>query len=364
MARLFPLPIYSFLKIAYNNGGINARGSLKIPGWLLKTILFEPLRWIELATYNKKINQFTITKAPVFILGFYRSGTSYLHEFFTQDDRFGYHSNFQMMFPEIMLSSEKWMAPVFDTIFRLFKLEDPVHRIPLSLRFPGEEDGAMTTSLSPRGAVWGYFFPNKMIDYFNKYVLFENIPASEIEAWKQEYVFLLKKISLANHNKQLVLKSPPNTARIKLLLSLFPNAKFVFIHRNPYEVYASNKRFWKVTHKIYALGGTKSVDINSIILDTYAQTMNRYLMEKYLVPQDQLLELAYEDFIKRPVTCMKAAYETLQIDDFSYCENKMTTFAALQKEFKPIDHKLPPDELTMVSKKLEPLIRHWNYPLL
>jgi len=364
MDRLFPLPIYSFLKIAYGNGGISSNGLSKIPGWLLKTILFEPLRWTELAIYNRKISQHTIIKPPVFILGFYRSGTSYLHEFFTQDDRFGYHSNFQMMFPEIMLSSEKWMSPAFDSIFRLFKLEDPVHRVPLSLRFPGEEDGAMTTSLSPRGAVWGYFFPNKMIDYFDKYVLFENIPATEIEAWKHEYVFLLKKISLANHNKKLVLKSPPNTARIRLLLSLYPDAKFVFIHRNPYEVYASNKRFWKVTHKIYALGGTSSVDINSIILDTYTKTMNRYLMEKHMVPQGQLIELAYEDFIKSPVTCMKAAYETLQLDDFSYCENKMTSFAALQKEFKSIDHQLPPDELTMVSKKLKPLICHWNYPLL
>jgi len=364
MNRLFPLPIYSFLKIVYNNGGINARGSLKIPGWLLKTILFEPLRWMEMAIYNRKISQHTVAKPPVFILGFYRSGTSYLHEFFTQDDRFGYHSNFQMMFPEIMLSSERWMSPAFDSIFRLFKLEDPVHRVPLSLRFPGEEDGAMTTSLSPRGAVWGYFFPNKMIDYFNKYVLFENIRASEIEAWKQEYVFLLKKISLANHNKQLVLKSPPNTARIKLLLSLFPDAKFVFIHRNPYEVYASNKKFWKVTHKIYALGGTKAVDINSIILDTYTKTMNQYLLEKQVIPEGQLMELAYDDFIKSPVTSIKTAYETLQLNDFHYCENKMISFAGRQKEFKPIDHKLAPDELRMVSKKLEPLIRHWNYPLL
>jgi len=364
MNRLFPLPIYSFLKIAYNNGGINARGSLKMPGWLLKTILFEPLRWTELAMYNRKISQHTITRPPVFILGFYRSGTSYLHEFFTQDDRFGYHSNFQMMFPEIMLSGERWMSPVFDSIFRLFKLQDPVHRVPLSLRFPGEEDGAMTTSLSPRGAVWGYFFPNKMIDYFDKYVLFENITASEIEAWKQEYIFLLKKISMANHNQQLVLKSPPNTARIKLLLSLFPGAKFIFIHRNPYEVYASNKRFWKVTHKIYALGGTKSVDINSIILDTYSKTMNRYLLEKNLVPQGQLMELAYEDFIKSPVTSIKAAYETLQLNDFGYCENKMISFAERQKEFKSIEHKLPPDELTMVSKRLKPLISHWNYLLL
>jgi hypothetical protein len=92
--------------------------------------------------------------------------------------------------------------------------------------------------------------------------------------------------------------------------------------------------------------------------------MNQYLQEKHLVPQGQLTELAYDDFIKSPVTSMKAVYETLKLNDFNYCEDKMISFAARQKEFRSIDHKLPPDELTMVSKKLEPLISHWNYSLL
>ena len=364
MNRLFPLPIYTFLKIAIENGGFSTKKLKNILPWLIKTILFEPLRWIELAMQNKKISQHTITKDPVFILGFYRSGTSYLHHFLTQDDRFGYHSNFQMVFPDMMLSCEKMLVPVFEFIFRLFDLHDPVHRVPLSFRFPGEEDGAMTTSLNPRGAAWGYFFPKKMNEYFQKYVLFENIPASEIEEWKRAYVFLLKKISLANHNKQLVLKSPPNTARIKLLLSLFPNAKFILIHRNPYEVYASNKRFLKVTNDIYAVGGTNSVDVNTIILDTYSKTMHRYLMEKDLIPHGQLIELPYEDFIKKPVASIRKVYETLHLNEFSYCENKMTSFAALQKKFIKLDHKLPPDERRVASEKLEPFIRHWNYPLL
>ena len=364
MNRLFPLPIYTFLKIAYKNGGISGRRSKNILPWLIKTIPFEPLRWIELATQNKRIRQHTLPKDPVFILGFYRSGTSYLHQLLTKDDRFGYHSNFQMVFPDIMLSCEKWMSPAFEFIFRLFKLQDTVHRVPLSFRFPGEEDVAMTTSLNPRGAQWGYFFPKKMNEYFQKYVLFENIPASEVEVWKKEFVFLLKKISLANHKKQLVLKSPPNTARIKLLLSLFPDAKFIFIHRNPYEVYVSNKRFWKVTQHVYALGGTRSVDVNSIILDTYSKMMHRYLLEKDLIPDGQLMELPYEDFIQNPVASIRKSYETLHLDDFGYCENKMTSFAALQNKFVRLNHQLPPDETKLVNEKLEPFIRQWNYPLL
>ena len=364
MNRLFPLPIYTFLKIAHENGGFSFKGLKHLPSWFIKTVLLEPLRWIELARYNKKVNRHRLTKDPVFILGFYRSGTSYLHQFLTQDDRFGYHSNFQMIFPEVMLSSEKWMSPVFEFIFRMFKIQDPVHRTPLSFRFPGEEDGAMTTSLNPRGAAWGYFFPKAMTKYFKKYVLFENIPDSEIEAWKREYIFLLKKISLACGNKQLLLKSPPNTARLKLLLSLYPNAKFIFIHRNPYDVYASNKRFLKITHSIYAVGGTRSLDLNSIILDIYSQTMQRYLQEKDLVPKGQLMQIAYDDFIRAPVETMRKTYTTLQLDDFSYCEKKMAAFATLQNKFVKLEHQLPADERKLANEKLEPLIRLWNYPLI
>jgi hypothetical protein len=364
MNQLFPLPIYTFSKIAYENGGFAANGLIKIPAWLLKTIIFEPLRWIELAVQNKRISQHTITKDPVFVLGFYRSGTSYLHEFFTQDDRLGYHSIFQMIFPEIMLSTEKVLSPVLELICRVFNLQDPVHRTRLSFRFPGEEDGTMTTSLNPRGAQWGFFYPEKMKDYFRKYVLFENLPTSEAEEWKRDFIFLLKKISLASHGKQLVLKSPPNTARIKLLLSLFPNAKFILIHRNPYDVYASNKRFWKVTRNIYALGGNRSVDTNATILDTYSRTMHRYFLEKDLIPPGQLMELAYDDLIQNPVSSMKAAYATLQLDEFSYCENKMQSFAERQKSFKVLNHQLLPEERKIVSEKLEPIIRHWNYPVL
>jgi hypothetical protein len=263
-----------------------------------------------------------------------------------------------------MLSSEKILSPFFDFICRTFRIQDSVHRVPLSFRFPGEEDATMTTSVNPRGAQWGYFFPKKMNESFQKYVLFENIPAPEFEAWKQEFVFLLKKISLANHNRQLVLKSPPHTARIKLLLSLFPDAKFIFIHRNPYEVYLSNKRFWKVTQKVYALGGTRSVDAGPVILDTYAKIMHRYLSEKDLIPAGQLVEIPYEDLIQKPIEGMRKIYETIHLDDFGYCENKMRSFADRQKKFVRLQHEMPADERKIVTEKLEPFIRYWDYTLL
>jgi hypothetical protein len=363
MNRLFPLPVFSFIKIAVKNGGISFKGLKNLPFWLIKTILLEPLRWVEL-TYNNKINRHVIAQDPVFVLGYYRSGTSFLHELLTKDDRFGHHTNFQMILPDMALSSEKILAPFFDFIFRLFHLQDPVHRVPLSLRFPGEEDGAMTTALNPRGAAWGHFFPQRMMEQFRKYVLFEGIPESEIESWKRDYMFLVKKISLAGGGKQLVLKSPPNTARVKQLLTLFPQAKFIFIHRNPYEVYTSNKQFWKVINKIYVVGSTRSVHVNDIILDTYAGIMDRYLQEKELIPEGQLIEVRYEHFIEQPMAQVRTIYETLRLGDLSHCEQAMQKHTERQKSFTRLKHTLPPDEQALANTKLERFLRHWNYPLL
>jgi hypothetical protein len=364
MNKLFPLPLYTFLKITSANGGVSFNKLKNITPWLIKTILFEPARWAELALYNQKISQHSITTDPVFILGFYRSGTSYLHQCFALDDRLGYHTNFQMVFPEVMLSTEKILLPVLESICRTFKIKDSVHRVPLSFRFPGEEDATMATYVDTRGAQWGYFYPGMMHHQFEKYVLFENVAAEELEAWKQSFIYLLKKISLANDGKQLVLKSPPNTARIKFLLSIFPNAKFVFIHRNPYDVYTSNKRFWGVVQKTYALKTAMTADINTIILDTYSKATSRYLQHKQLVPDGQLVEIAYDSFVQNPVENMQKIYESLHMDAFEYYREKLASFTNGQRDFKQLDHTLQPEERKMVNEKLEPFLKHWNYPVL
>lgn len=43
----------------------------------------------------------------------------------------------------------------------------------------------------------------------------------------------------------LILKSPAHTARLKLLHELFPQARFVHISRNPYEIYQSTKKLFR-----------------------------------------------------------------------------------------------------------------------
>jgi hypothetical protein len=60
---------------------------------------------------------------------------------------------------------------------------------------------------------------------------------------------------------------------------------------------------------------------------------------------------------------LRNAYEILQLDDFGHCEYKMKSFISHQKKFVPLEHELPKSERRVVSEKLEPFLRHWNYKL-
>lgn len=363
MNRLFPLPLYSFLKTVISNGGFSGRGYLHAMPWLLKTTVAEPLRWIELAVTGQKLQKHSIQPPPIFILGYYRSGTTYLQQCFMQDDRLGHLSLFQTVFPELMLCFERIMTPLLEFNARLFRLKNAFHRIPLTWYSPGEEDIAMTGMLSSCSAAWGYLFPEFHQPYFEKFVLFKTDVENEISQWKNDYLLLLKKISVANNGRPLVLKNPPNTARIKMLLSLFPGARFIFIYRNPYDVYASTQRMLQASNKAFALGKTKGVDFNNIILKTFSSLMTRYVEDRKLIPQGQLTELRYEDFITRPVECLRELYSTSGFDDFNYCEKKMKEFTGVQKKYAVLQHQLSAEEIKLITENWEPFIRSWNYTL-
>ena len=88
---------------------------------------------------------------------------------------------------------------------------------------------------------------------FRKYLDFSKDEGgcSEDEClWSISFIHLMKKLTLrsqmlserdgTDHSlKRLLIKSPIHTARIPLLRRLFPQATFIYIHRDPYAVYKS-----------------------------------------------------------------------------------------------------------------------------
>src|SRR5205814_10706786 len=78
---------------------------------------------------------------------------------------------------------------------------------------------------------------------FERYLTFKSADATELAAWEKAFMGLVKRLQFRD-GRPLILKSPPHTARIRLLLELFPQARFVHIHRNPYTVFQSLQHYY------------------------------------------------------------------------------------------------------------------------
>ena len=167
-----------------------------------------------------------------------------------------------------------------------------------------QEEEYAIGGLSPYSYYHGWCFPQNM-EFYNRFVCFNNVPKSLIEEWKRIYIFLLKKETFLWHGKRLLLKNPANTGRVKLLLDMFPDAKFVHISRNPYDLYFSMSRFMRTVIPLYCLQTPPFDEIEELILNLYAEIYNSYFIEKKLIPAGNLVEIKYEDFIENPIREIK-----------------------------------------------------------
>ncbi len=77
--------------------------------------------------------------------------------------------------------------------------------------------------------------------YQNDELKIENLTEEKIKYIKKEF----KKIATINASNTVVEKTCANTLRILYIDKIFPNAKYIFIHRDPIDTIASIKNKWK-----------------------------------------------------------------------------------------------------------------------
>ena len=141
-------------------------------------------------------------------------------------------------------------------------------------------------------------------------------------------------------------------ARIRYILSMFPDAKFVYIQRDAFDTYASNKRMVQMIFRKYALGKIVDVDPGHLILDSYALIAGRYHQDKLLIPPAHLCEISYEKFVAHPVECMETIYEQLQLGDFSFCRQAMCRLAEMEKDHPVTRHTLGTGERAVIEERV------------
>jgi hypothetical protein len=111
------------------------------------------------------------------------------------------------------------------------------------------------------------------------------------------------------------MKSPGDTARVALLLRRFPNARFVYIHRDPFAVFHSNLYLWRVIRREFSLQTISDGEAERLIIRMYRGLLTRYLEQRDVVPSSQLIEIRYETLRAEPVSELARLYEALGLGE-------------------------------------------------
>ncbi len=273
---------------------------------------------IESLLYGR-VNRIEIAKQPLFILGHWRSGTTLLHNLLAMDPQFAYPNLYQVLYSGHFLTTERIVAPLTAGLLPKTRMIDDM---PASWDMTQEDEIALllTTLSSPYLML---AFQGDRDSYGQYFSLAQSTPREQRE-WQQSLLQFVRKLTYRYGGRQIVLKSPSHTFRIPLLLDLFPQAKFVYIHRSPYPVVNSSLH---LRRKLFAENGLAAPNYEGLeedILITLDDCIRTYEDTKSQIPAGQLHELRFEHLEADPLGQMRELYAALDQDGWSGLEPILT----------------------------------------
>lgn len=348
----------NWIQLVRDNGGIDLRYFLRSLYVSLVTMVTAPFRAYENARYERTIKDTQIREAPVFILGHWRSGTTYVMRLMAKDPNFTVVTFVHTMIPGLYLSSPLFRAVLGSSLPE----KRPMDNVTVALD-EGEEEEYALGNLSPYSFYHALSFPKKMREIFDKYVLFEGVAPEVIEKWKAIYLRFLKKITFSSGGKRLLLKNPANTSRIPAILDLFPDAKFIHICRNPYVVYSSTMNWLDKELVMTALQDVDEASIRENALINYEKLMQRYLEDKDRIPAGNLVEVKFEDFEADPLGEIEHIYRQLGMTLEPQARERMERYRTSLRGYRKNAYKLDGKTRQELARRWGFAIRRWNYEL-
>lgn len=321
--------------------------------------LRRPIAWLEIAKYGRAIREQQIEPAPIFVVGHWRSGTTHLQNLMCQDPQFGRVTLLQagmphdfLIFPTNLLAGMQKMLPQT-------RLMD---NIAVSADAPWEEEMALV-SFSRLSFYHVSFFPRAVERIFREAVLFNDGDRKVIDKWQHHYLYFLKKVQLAQQGRRLLLKNPANTARISVLRQVFPKAKFIHIHRDPYKVFASTVHLYLKAQEAWGLHELDRDHVIRHVLDSYPQLMAAYFAQRKSLREDELVEVSFRDLQRDPMKTLATIYSGIGLERYDEAAPHFNRYIDSQRSYRKNVLSISEWEKTEVSHRWRQAFDELGYPV-
>jgi len=325
----------------------------------LSSLLQSALGAVESVLYGRKVAATQIRTPPLFIIGHWRSGTTLLHELLCLDPHHIYPNTYECFNPGHFLLTERFFKPLLN---RVMPATRPQDNMAISMDTPQEDEFALC-GLGAPSPYTDIAFPNRWAADTSTLSL-EQLSAAEQDRWESLFYRFFQKITFARRGR-IIAKSPTHTFRIKILIKMFPDAKFVHIVRNPYAVYASTVHLWQSMTSRFALQSTDFSGMQDYLLDMYMQGHKTVEQAKRFIPAGHFYELRYEDLVDDPVSSMRRLYAGLRLGDFeSRSLPGLKKYLVEHAFYKTNKHRLSPDTTQTINRRWKEVFSTYGYQLL
>ncbi len=280
-------------------------------------------------------------KEPVFIVGNFRSGTTFLHRLLNKDNRSTSFTSWELyMAPSVVGrkvsqwllrvnhaigNPARWVIALFD---RIVENDAVMHKIGLE---EVEEDSQVMFQIWSSFDLLAFFpFPNLV----RKYIYYDDqIPAEEKARDMQYYAEIIKKHIYAHGGRRYISKSPSHSPKVKTLHQFFPDAKFINIVRNPLQVIPSTISLYSKHCRNYG-DPEEEYNLQESVIE---HSKHWYLYpHQYLksLPRDQYIRVYYKDLVADPEGTIRKIYKRFNFNISPEYANLLRAEAEKAKAYK------------------------------
>ncbi len=349
----------TLLTVLKRNGGVSRSQWPSVALFLGSALARTPFSAIEHLWVHRALRHLPPMPAPLFIVGHWRSGTTFLYNILSRAPHFNTIKPLATGLPWDFLLLAELFKPL---LIKALPDHRFIDRVPVKPDSP-QEDEIGLASMQSLSFYHGLYFPQHFTENFNAGIFLDTCSPAQIQQWQRILVYFLQKHYIQHPNQQLLVKNPVYTARIKQLRSIWPNAKFIHIYRNPYIIFHSMRNFYRALFKELALQPYNAVDIDTIILDAYPRILTALQTDSAELPTSDFVELSFEALEQDPLTQLQYIYSTLNLGDYDNARPAFEVYLQSQPPYRKNQYAFAAADIELVRTHWEPLLRGYDPPL-
>jgi len=354
---LFGADPCTLIKAVVRNRPLPGRVRPLAAAMLLASVLRAPASLCEHAWTAARLRRRPPPRAPVFILGHWRSGTTHLFNLMSRDPRFVWPDPFATGLPWDFLLLGRLARPLMK---RALPKDRFIDAVPVGPDSP-QEDEIGLASMQDLSYYHAIYFPRRFESRCRQGVFMDGVSDRMRVRWRRRFAYYHRKLLAAGSGDTLLIKNPVYTGRVALIRQIWPDARFIHIHRNPYVVFESTRKFYRALLPRFALQEFDEELADTLVAETYPRMIDALYQDVADLGSDRFVELGFEALEEDPTGQLERIYDALAIPGFAEARPGFEAYLESVADYRKNRHVFTQETVEKVDRHWGELVRRWSY---